>query len=203
MTRKLPVGKLLFATHNLGKLEEMKLLLGPCRISVVGAAAAGLPEPEETESSFVGNARIKAHAASRTTGLVALADDSGLSVEALGGAPGVHTADWAEGPGGRNFDRAMLRVCRALMAKDAQEPWRAAFHSVLVVAWPDSFEKVFHGRVDGRLVWPTRGQWGHGYDPMFVPDGHDRTFSEMSFEEKNAISHRGKALSALMRDCFT
>ena len=203
MTRTFSGDTLLFATHNRGKLEEMRELLLPHGITVTSAADMGLPEPEETEDSFVGNARIKAHAAARLTGLVSLSDDSGLCVDALGGAPGVYTADWAEGPGGRDFDRAMTRTHQALMEAGAQEPWLASFHSVLVLAWPDRHDEVFEGSVGGALVWPTRGAHGHGYDPMFVPEGRSCTFAELPASEKNAISHRAQALAALKKACFT
>lgn len=203
MTRRLSGDRILFATHNRGKLDEMRALLEPHGVFVVSAGDMGLPEPDETEDSFVGNARIKAHAAAKATGLVALSDDSGLCVDALDGAPGVYTADWAEGDGGRDFGRAMRRTHEALLARGASEPWTASFRCVLVVAWPDGEDAVFEGVVSGRLVWPVRGKTGHGYDPMFVPDGHDQTFAEMQPSAKNLISHRAKALAALQSACFT
>lgn len=195
--------RLIFATHNAGKVEEMRSLLSPLGIEIVSAADLGLPEPEETETSFVGNARIKAHAAARATNLPALADDSGLCVEALGGAPGVYTADWAEGPGGRDFGRAMARTYAELTSRKAMEPWNAAFHCTLVMAWPDGTDAVFEGVVRGRLVYPLRGKEGHGYDPMFVPEGEEETFAQMPLERKNMISHRSLALRALIAGCFT
>ncbi|MCA0205875.1 MAG: RdgB/HAM1 family non-canonical purine NTP pyrophosphatase [Proteobacteria bacterium] len=192
---------LLFATHNAGKVEEMQQMLAPYGVRVISARDRDLPEPEETEDTFVGNARIKAHAAARATGLVALADDSGLCVDALDGDPGVRTADWAEGPGGRDFLRAMERTRTAL--GNAPEPWRAEFRSTLVLAWPDGRDEVYEGAVRGHLVWPIRGALGHGYDPMFVPDGETRTFAEMTAAEKNALSHRARALAALLKARFT
>ena len=192
---------LLFATHNAGKVEEMRQLLAPYGVTVVSAAERGLPEPEETEDSFVGNARIKAHAAAKATGLVVLADDSGLCVDALGGAPGVYTADWAEGPGGRDFMWAMEKTRAAL--GDTPEPWGAEFRCTLVMASPDGTDEVYEGVVRGRLVWPIRGAQGHGYDPMFVPEGEAVTFAEMTAEQKNALSHRGRALKALIQARFT
>ncbi|WP_281279595.1 RdgB/HAM1 family non-canonical purine NTP pyrophosphatase [Pararhodobacter zhoushanensis] len=192
---------LLFATHNAGKVEEMRQLLSPYGVTVVSAAERGLPEPEETEDSFVGNARIKAHAAAKATGLVVLADDSGLCVDALDGAPGVYTADWAEGPGGRDFMRAMEKTRAAL--GDAPEPWGAEFRCTLVMAWPDGTDEVYEGVVRGTLVWPIRGALGHGYDPMFMPEGEDVTFAEMTADQKNALSHRGRALQALIGARFT
>ncbi|TFL17560.1 RdgB/HAM1 family non-canonical purine NTP pyrophosphatase [Jannaschia formosa] len=193
-----PLGDtLLIATHNAGKLEEFSAMLAPLGIACRSNADYDLPEPEETEETFVGNARIKARAAVTATGLPALADDSGLEVDALDGQPGVHTADWAETGQGRDFGQAMERAHAALVAKGAPQPWTARFRATLVLLWPDGTEAVFEGTAPGHLVWPIRGQTGHGYDPMFVPDGHDRTFAEMPLEEKNAISHRADALAQL------
>jgi len=199
--RKFRGDKLLVATHNKGKLEEMSGLLAPHGIACVSAADMGLPEPEETESTFVGNARIKARAAVAATGLPALADDSGIEVEALGGAPGVYTADWAMTPNGRDFGFAMTRTWAALEAAAAPYPRRARFRATLVLAWPDGHEEVFDGKVDGQVVWPVRGADGHGYDPMFQPDGHDVTFAEMDPGLKNRISHRADAFRKLAH-CF-
>jgi XTP/dITP diphosphohydrolase len=190
--------RLLVATHNAGKLDEMRALLAPLGIACLGAAELGLAEPEETETTFIGNARIKAHAAARATGLPALADDSGIEVEALGGAPGVHTADWAQTPSGRDFVQAMTRAWAELEAVSAPYPRRARFCSTLVLAWPDGHDEVFEGKCDGQVVWPMRGTQGHGYDPMFVPDGHARTFAEMESALKNRISHRADAFRKLM-----
>lgn len=202
MTRALAEDRLLVATHNRGKLEEVEHLLVPFGVSVIGAADMNLPEPAETESSFVGNARIKAHAAAKATGLPALADDSGLEVAALGGAPGVHTADWAETGHGRDFVMAMRRVHDELVASGAPEPHRARFVCTLVLAWPDGHDEVFEGSVPGCIVWPMRGAQGHGYDPIFLPDGYDQTFGEMDRWEKNRISHRGRAVARLIDACF-
>ena len=188
---------LLIATHNAGKLEEMRALFAPLGITVTGAAEHGLPEPAETEESFVGNARIKARAAMEATGLPVLADDSGITVDGLDGAPGVHTADWAETGAGRDFMQAMRRTWEALEARGAPEPRRAQFRATLVLLTPEGEEQVFEGVAPGRLVWPPRGALGHRYDPMFIPDGHDRTYAEMDFAEKNAISHRARAFAAL------
>ena len=202
MTRVFEGSEILVATHNAGKLQEMRDLFAPKGVTVIGAAARGLPEPEETETTFVGNARIKAHAAVRATGLPALADDSGLEVAALDGAPGVYTADWAETPNGRDFMIAMNRTHKALVDADAAQPWTAEFVSTLVLAWPDGFDRVFEGRATGQLVWPVRGALGHGYDPMFQPDGHTRTFAEMSAAEKGEISHRARAFDKLIEGAF-
>ena len=196
--RRFTGDKLLFATHNAGKLEEMAAMLAPLGIGCVGAAELGLPEPEETETTFVGNARIKAHAAARATGLVALSDDSGIEVDGLDGAPGVYTADWAETPNGRDFMMAMTRTWEALEAVQAPYPRTARFCSTLVLAWPDGHDEVFSGVAEGTLVWPVRGQLGHGYDPMFMPDGHEMTFAEMPAEMKNSISHRRDAFAKLL-----
>lgn len=194
--------RLVVATHNQGKLEEIADLLRPFGLILGSNRDHGLAEPEETETTFVGNARIKAHAAARATGLPALADDSGIEVEALGGAPGVLTADWAEGPGGRDFVRAMTRTWEALDVAGAPEPRRARFCCTLVLAWPDGHDEVFAGEMAGRIVWPMRGSQGHGYDPIFQPDGHDLTFGEMDRWEKNRISHRADAFGKLLAGCF-
>lgn len=194
---------LLFATHNAGKVEEMRGLLAPFGVRLVSAAELGLDVPEETESSFEGNARLKALAACRATGLPALADDSGLCVDALGGAPGVRTADWAETPQGRDFLKAMVRTREMLIAAEAPQPWRAAFHCVLAYVEPGEACSFHAGIVQGSLVWPLRGALGHGYDPMFVPDGWSQTFAEMTAEEKNRISHRSRALQSFVRARFT
>lgn len=203
MTRRFTGQTLLVATHNAGKLEEFREILGPLGITVTSAKEHGLPEPVETEATFVGNARIKAHAAAQATGLPALADDSGLEVAALNGAPGVYTADWAETPNGRDFIMAMTKTHDALIAANAPQPWTARFCCTLVLAWPDGHDEVFEGHVNGALVWPRRGADGHGYDPMFQPDGEVRTFAEMTHAEKNALSHRGAAIAALLKGCFS
>ena len=199
MSRRLQRGdRLVVATHNAGKMEEIAALMAPHGVEVTSAGALGLPVPEETEASFTGNARLKARAAAQATGLPALADDSGLSVAALDGAPGVHTADWAETGAGRDFAMAMARVWQELEAAGAPEPRRAAFRCALVLVWPDGAEVAVEGRVEGRIVWPGRGDLGHGYDPIFQPDGHDVTFGEMDRWEKNRMSHRGVAFRALV-----
>ncbi|KIC20548.1 RdgB/HAM1 family non-canonical purine NTP pyrophosphatase [Leisingera sp. ANG-Vp] len=202
MTRKLEGGKLLVATHNKGKLHEITEILAPFGVSVVGAGEMDLPEPEETEDSFVGNARIKAHAAAKATGLPALSDDSGITIDALNGAPGVYTADWAETPNGRDFKLAMTRANDELNAAGAQAPRTAQFRCTLVIAWPDGHDEVFEGVMPGQLVWPIRGEHGFGYDPMFQPDGFDITCAEMDPAEKNKISHRGKAVAQFVQGCF-
>lgn len=203
MSRKFAGGTLVLATHNRGKLEEIEDLLQPFGVSVVSAGDLGLPEPAETENSFVGNARIKAHAASSATGLPALADDSGITIDALGGDPGVRTADWAETAGGRDFGMAMRLTWDKLEAARASYPRRAQFRCTLVLAWPDGHDEVFEGAMPGQIVWPMRGDQGHGYDPIFQPDGHLVTFGEMDRWEKNRISHRADAFRKLIAECFT
>jgi XTP/dITP diphosphohydrolase len=200
--RRFTGDRLVVATHNKGKLEEIAALLEPYGITLTSNADHGLPEPDETETTFVGNARIKAHAAARATGLPALADDSGIEIDALSGAPGVATADWAEGPGGRNFVRAMTKAHDMIVASGVSQPWTARFCCTLVLAWPDGHDEVFAGVMPGRIVWPMRGDQGHGYDPIFAPDGQDLTFGEMERWEKNRISHRADAFAKLVAGCF-
>ncbi len=200
--RRFTGDKLVIATHNAGKLREISALLAPFGVEVIGAAALGLEEPEETEDTFAGNARIKAHFAAKATGLPALSDDSGIMVEALDGAPGVYTADWAETPEGRDFPMAMQKVWDLLEAKGAPEPRRASFNATLCLAWPDGHDEIFVGRVDGRIVWPMRGNEGFGFDPIFQPDGHDQTFGEMDPVQKHAMSHRADAFAKLVAGCF-
>ncbi|MFO7759898.1 MAG: non-canonical purine NTP pyrophosphatase [Roseovarius sp.] len=200
--RKFTEDTLLVATHNAGKLDEIRALLAPYGVGVVGAAEKGLAVPDETETTFVGNARIKAHAGAVAVGLPALSDDSGIVIDALDGAPGVFTADWAETGTGRDFDVAMTRAHDALLARKAPQPWTGRFCCTLVLAWPDGHDEVFEGTVDGWIVWPMRGASGHGYDPVFQPLGHDVTFAEMTPEQKNRISHRADAFRKLVEGCF-
>lgn len=202
MTRKFDGKRILIATHNAGKLDEMRQLFEPHGVTVVGAAEMDLAEPDETEDNFVGNARIKARAAVEATGLPALADDSGIEIEALDNAPGVYTADWAETPNGRDFVMAMTKTHNLLEEKAAPHPRKARFCATFVLAWPDGHEEIFAGRANGTLVWPMRGETGHGYDPMFQPDGYDITYAEMDPAEKNSISHRADAFAKLIAGCF-
>lgn len=195
--RRLAEKRLLVATHNRGKLDEIRAMMAPHGIEVTSAGDMGLPEPAETESSFIGNARIKARAAMQATGLPVLADDSGITVDGLDGAPGVYTADWAETTNGRDFMQAMARTWNELEARKVPEPRTAQFRATLILLWPDGHEEIFEGVAPGRLVWPPRGVQGHGYDPIFVPDGHDLTYAEMTPEQKNAISHRARAFALL------
>ena len=193
--RCLSSDRLVIATHNSGKLAEMRELLGPYGIAAVSVGELGLPEPEENGVTFSENACIKAAAAARAAKLPAFADDSGLIVEALDGAPGVHSARWA-GPD-RDFHRAMETIEQQLQARGATTPdrRRAHFVSALCLAWPDGHTEQFEARVAGTLVWPPRGDRGFGYDPVFLPDGQQRTFGEMSSEEKHGLPPRGKGLS--------
>lgn len=200
--RKFDGKELLIATHNRGKLEEIADLLSVFGVAVSSNADHGLPEPVETETTFTGNARIKAHAAVKATGLPALSDDSGITVDGLDGAPGVYTADWAETPNGRDFVMAMTRTWDELETRDAPFPRLAQFRCCLVLAWPDGHDEVFEGVMPGRLVWPMRGDQGHGYDPIFQPDGYDITFGEMDRWEKNKISHRANAFRKSIEGCF-
>ena len=202
MTRKFDGKRLLVATHNKGKLAEFKALLAPFGVECVGAGELDLAEPVEDGTTFVENARIKAHAAVKATGLPALSDDSGIEIDALGKQPGVYTADWAETGNGRDFVMAMTKSHDLLVESGAAEPWTARFCCTLVLAWPDGHDEVFPGTIEGRVVWPMRGAEGHGYDPIFMPDGHDITLGEMSAEQKNEISHRAEAVKKLIEGCF-
>lgn len=188
---------LVIATHNKGKLAEIDELLQPFHIDVVGAGTVGLPEPEETGASFEANAGLKAHAAADGSGLPALADDSGLVVPALGGEPGIYSARWA-GPR-RDFSIAMRTVEDRLQGKSDR---RAHFVAALALAWPDGHAEVFRGEAHGVLIWPPRGTKGFGYDPMFLPDGYERTFGELDPAEKHRISHRADAFRKLAAACF-
>lgn len=189
--------KLVIASHNAGKIREIGALMAPYGIAVVSAKELGFEEPEETEDTFAGNARIKAHAAAKTSGLPALSDDSGIMVDALDGAPGVYTADWAETPNGRDFPMAMTKVWEMLNAKNAPEPRVAHFCCTLCIAWPDGEDQLFEGRVSGNLVWPMRGDLGFGFDPIFRPDGESVTFGEMDPARKHEMSHRADAFAKL------
>jgi len=215
-TRKLDAGKLVIASHNPGKVREIAALLGPYGIEPVSAAELDLPEPEETGTNFIDNADLKARAAADLSGMVALADDSGLCVEALGNRPGIYSARWAlaeearvpaeDDPGHvegeRYFIRAMSRVQTELEALGPEVNRNAHFVCALAVCWPDGHSEWFEGRVDGTLVWPPRGERGFGYDPMFVPVGREQTFGEMDQDEKHRISHRADAFRKLVEALF-
>ena len=200
--RKLGPGKLVIASHNEGKVREIRALLAPYGIEPVSAAELDLPEPVENGTTFFANAELKARSAADLSGLPALSDDSGLCVEALGGDPGVYTADWAETPTGRDWAMAMDKVERALAAKGANASRTAHFVCVLALAWPDGHVEWFEGRADGTLTWPPRGAVGFGYDPVFVPHGQTQTFAEMDPAAKHAISHRADAFGQLVAAVF-
>ncbi len=213
-SHRLLTGKVVIATHNAGKLVEMRELLAPYGIDLVSAGALGLPEPDETGHMFAENAAIKAHAAAKASGLPALADDSGICIDALDGAPGLFSANWAERTtvSNKDFGPARARVARELQMRGAVTPdqRRAHFVSALVIAWPDGHQELFEGRVFGEIVWPERGTQGFGYDSIFLPDGESRTFGEMSSTEKHgipadgsrALSHRARAFQLLAAACL-
>ena len=203
MSRRLAEPRLVVATHNPGKLVELRKLLGDHPVELVSAGELGLPVPEETEHTFAGNAKIKAHAAAKASGIPALADDSGIACAGLDGAPGVYSADWAEP--GKDFRRAMARVVSELTHRfDSFERADrcAEFVSCLCLAWPDRHDEIVEARVAGELVAEPRGRNGFGYDPMFVPEGEQRTFGEMTAVEKQSLSHRTKAFELLWQRCF-
>lgn len=207
MTRRLGGGSLVIATHNSGKLKEISALLDPYGMKCISAGSLGLPEPAETGKTFVENALIKARSAAEASGLAALADDSGLSVDALDGRPGVYTADWAErqwfeGEPGRDWYLAMGKVEGLLQQIGAEADRNAAFHCVLAIAWPDGEHAVYEGKCPGSLTWPPRGELGFGYDPVFIPKGGELTFAEIDPAEKHAISHRADAFAKLVAEQF-
>jgi XTP/dITP diphosphohydrolase len=196
--------KLLIATHNAGKLAEFRELFTPLGLVLISAADLKLDEPEETGTTFVENARLKAHTAAKAAGMIALADDSGLSVDALGGQPGVYTADWAQTPTGRDYQMAMRRVEDQLQAVGANSPGlrKGSFNATLCLADPDGRDDIYAGQVVGTMVWPPRGDKGFGFDPMFMPDGFDITFGEMPSSAKHSwapgqigLSHRARAFA--------
>ncbi|MFY8195205.1 RdgB/HAM1 family non-canonical purine NTP pyrophosphatase [Novosphingobium sp. B1] len=205
---RLGTGKLVIATHNAGKLKEIQALLAPYGIECLSAGALGLPEPAETGTTFIENALIKAQAAAQASQIPALADDSGLCVDALGGAPGVYTANWAEADvfeGGpcRDWYMAMGKVEGKLAELGPDTPRDCHFACVLAIAWPDGEHVVYEGRAPGTLTWPPRGKLGFGYDPVFVPVGDTRTFAELNPAEKHEISHRADAFAKLVADQFS
>ncbi len=207
MTRRLGSGSLVIATHNAGKLKEISALLEPYGVKCISAGSLGLPEPAETGTSFAANALIKARAAAEASGLAALADDSGLAVDALDGRPGVYTADWAErqwfeGEPGRDWYMAMGKVEGMLQQKGPEADRSCAFHCVLALAWPDGDHAIYEGKAPGTATWPPRGTMGFGYDPVFIPQGREQTFAELPPEEKHAISHRADAFAKLVAEQF-
>lgn len=199
MTLRLAEGsRLVLATHNPGKAREVAQLLAPWRIDLATAGSLDLPEPEETGASFEDNALIKAASAAQLSGLPALADDSGLAVDALDGAPGIHSARWAQG----DFQEGMRRLHREIQARNEPQPWTARFFCALALVWPDGQERTFLGRVEGQCVWPPRGERGFGYDPMFLAEGESETFGEMDPVSKDSISHRADAFAQLAKACL-
>lgn len=207
MTRRLGSGSLVIATHNAGKLKEISALLEPHGLKCLSAGSLGLPEPAETGTTFAENALIKARASAEASGIVSLADDSGLSVAALDGRPGVYTADWAErqwfeGKPGRDWYMAMGKVEGMLAEHGPAAPRDAWFSCVLALAWPDGESVVYEGRIEGALTWPPRGTLGFGYDPVFVPAGREQTFAELDPAEKHAMSHRADAFAKLVAEQF-
>ena len=205
--KRLGSGSLVIATHNAGKLREIGALLEPYGVKCLSAGSLGLPAPAETGATFFENALIKARASAEASGMAALADDSGLSVAALDGRPGVYTADWAErqwfeGEPGRDWFMAMGKVEGMLRERGDDAERSAAFHCVLAIAWPDGEYAVYEGTAPGSLTWPPRGEMGFGYDPVFVPEGLDQTFAEIAPEEKHRISHRADAFAKLVAEQF-
>ena len=208
MNRTLSPGPLVIASHNQGKVREIRALLSPFGIEPVSAGDLNLPEPEETGTTFAQNALLKAHASAQGSGMVALADDSGLIVDALNGMPGVYTADWAEqaayeGGPGRDWYMAMGKVEGKLVALGADAPRTARFVCSLAIAWPDGHSQIYAGTVEGALTWPPRGTLGFGYDPVFVPSGYTQTFAELDPVDKHAMSHRADAFAKLVADALT
>ena len=199
MARQFLESKIVIASHNEGKVNEIKDLLIPLGISVISSRDAKLPEPEETGSSFVENAELKAKVAAEISGLPAISDDSGLNVSALGGAPGIYSARWAGKS--KDFNKAMHRVADALLMS-GQYDKKAYFHCALCLSWPDGESESVEGILPGQIVWPARGNKGFGYDPIFMPDGYIETFGEMDPEKKHSISHRSIAYKKLLKKCF-
>ena len=199
MARKLEPGKLVIASHNVGKVREIGDLVRPFDIEAIPASSLGLDDPEETETTFAGNAALKARTAAKESGLPALSDDSGLAVKALDGAPGIYSARWAGEP--RDFYAAMEKV-RLALEEQGKDDFSAKFVCALCIAWPDGHEEVFEGAIHGELQFPPRGDLGFGYDPIFVPVGDTRTFAEMEPEEKHKISHRARAFERLVEQCL-
>ncbi len=200
--RKLNSSELYIATQNKNKLKEFEAILDSYGVTTRFAGDLDIDFPPETEKTFAGNARIKAHFVSEKTQLPAIADDSGIIVSDLDNQPGVNTADWAETPTGRNYILAMTKVWELLEQKKAAFPRRAKFSSTICIAWPDGHDEIFEGIVNGQIVWPMRGEIGFGFDPIFMPDGYQITFGEMPKERKNLISHRALSLKTFAENCL-
>ena len=203
MNRKFEEKVLVLATHNLGKIEEFKHLFGDVGFDITDIGQYSWVPPEESGQSFGENSLIKAREATRLTGLVSLADDSGLCVDILNGAPGIYSADWAiMGDGSRNFDMATAKLVKEIEGSNSYNPYTANFVCSLTLYWPDGHFEKFEGRIEGEIVWPGRGANGHGYDPVFLPYGYKETFGQMDRWDKNKISHRGLAMKNLLATCF-
>ena len=203
MSRQFNEKELVLATHNNGKIQEFRHLFNEINVKIVDVGIFNWMPPEETGGSFWENSLIKAKEATRLTGMVSLADDSGLCVDVLGGAPGIYSADWAlKSDGSRDFNFAIDKLIGKIKKLNNQEPLTAHFICSLVLCWPDGHFEKFEGRKNGKIIWPARGQNGHGYDPVFLPDGYRETFGEMDRWNKNRISHRGLAVTNMINTCF-
>ena len=201
--RKINEDTVVIATHNQGKLLEISALFSKFNLNVISVSNFNLKEPKETEDTFIGNARIKAHFAAKNSNFISLSDDSGIMVDGLNGAPGVYTADWATTEDGRDFNHAMTRVWTLLEKNKIASPRTAHFICVLCLAWPDGHDEVFEGKVSGKITWPMRGKNGFGFDPIFIPDGHKETFGEMNQDKKHKMSHRSIAFGKLVNACLS
>ena len=201
--RKINERKIVLASHNKGKLKEISELFNPFKIQTLPISHFSDNEPKETKDTFTGNARIKAHYAAKHSNLLSLSDDSGIMIDALNGAPGVYTADWAETKNGRDFNRAMTKVWNILDSIKAPKPIKAKFVCVLCLAWPDGHDETFEGTISGKISWPMRGKNGFGFDPIFIPDGYKITFAEMEPETKHQINHRFNAFRKLIDACLS
>ena len=203
MNRKFEERELVLATHNLGKIEEFKHLFGDVGFDIKNIGQYSWIPPEESGKSFWENSLIKAKEATKLTGLVSLADDSGLCVDVLKGAPGIYSADWAiMNDGSRDFEMATAKLVKKVEKTDSSQPFTAYFVCSLILYWPDGHFENFEGKIYGEIVWPGRGQKGHGYDPVFLPHGYKKTFGQMDRWNKNKISHRGLAMGKLLANCF-
>jgi len=201
--RKIKESKIVLASHNKGKLREISEFFEPFKIQTIPISSYTDKEPKETEDTFIGNAKIKAHYAAKTSKLLCLSDDSGIIIDALNGAPGVYTADWAETKNGRDFDYAMTKVWNLLENIKAPKPRKATFVCVLCLAWPDGHDEIFKGTISGQITWPMKGQNGFGFDPIFMPDGFEITFGEMDPDKKHKINHRFDAFRKLIDGCLS
>ena len=203
MNRRFEEKLIVLATHNSGKIEEFKHLFGDVGFDITDIGQYSWVQPEESGQSFWENSLIKAREATKLTGLVSLADDSGLCVDILKGAPGIYSADWAiMGDGSRDFEKATAKLIKEIERSNSSKPWTAHFVCSLILYWPDGHYEKFEGKIKGEIVCPGRGENGHGYDPVFLPDGYNETFGQMDRWDKNKISHRGLAMKNLLATCF-